>query len=193
MPSRGARCEPAGTLRTNKARVRTRSGRETSVRRAREPAGAVRAMARMSLLLATMITIRSRLYARSLSVEAMCAAPRLELPFEGRREPRQRAQLDSGEEVMLDLPRGELLRGGDWLLASDGRAIQVVAQAEPLLHAELGSVRSLARAAYQLGRRRVPVHVGEGWLRIVPDAALERMLRELGAKVAALEAAFEPE
>ena len=140
-----------------------------------------------------MITIRSRLPAHTLSVEAMCVAPRLELPFDLRGRTSQCARLDSGEEVALDLACGERLRGGDWLLASDGRAIQVVAQAEPLVHAALGSARALARAAYELGRGGVAVHVGEGWLRILPDAAPERLLRELGATLAAIEAAFEPE
>ena len=44
-------------------------------------------------------------------------------PFELRQKTRQRARLASGEEVALMLPRGTVLRGGDLLLASDGRIV----------------------------------------------------------------------
>jgi urease accessory protein len=118
---------------------------------------------------------------------------RLELPFERRQKSRQRATLDSGEEVAIELPRGELLRGGDWMLASDGRVIEVVAQREKVLHVQCVTLDALVRVAYHLGNRHVPVQVGEGWLRIAADHVLERMLRGLGASVVGLEAAFEPE
>jgi urease accessory protein len=88
------------------------------------------------------------------------------------------------------LPRGEILRGGDLVTASDGRVIEIVAVAEKLLHVESSS---LARAAYHLGNRHVPVQVEETFLRIAEDHVLEEMLIKLGAKVSHVEAAFEPE
>jgi urease accessory protein len=51
----------------------------------------------------------------------------------------------------------------------------------------------LARAAYHLGNRHVPVEVGDGYLRIAVDHVLEEMLRKLGARVSTLESPFEPE
>lgn len=114
----------------------------------------------------------------------------LKLPFESRQKSRLKARLVSGEEVGLMLPRGEILRGGDLVTASDGRVIEVVAQDEKLLHVE---TRDLAKAAYHLGNRHVPVEVGEGYLRIAEDHVLEEMLKQLGAKVSHLEAPFEPE
>jgi len=51
------------------------------------------------------------------------ARDRLLLPFERRQKSRQRAQLASGDEVAIDLPRGQVLRGGDLLLASDDRVV----------------------------------------------------------------------
>ena len=51
----------------------------------------------------------------------------------------------------------------------------------------------LAKAAYHLGNRHVPVQVGEGFLRIADDHVLEEMLKKLGAKVSHVEAPFEPE
>ena len=121
------------------------------------------------------------------------ATGRLRLPFELRQKSRQRARLDSGEEVALLLPRGEVLRGGDRVEASDGRVIEIVSQEERLLHVEAGTPAELARAAYHLGNRHVPVEVGKGFLRLAEDHVLEEMLRQLGARVTRLEAPFEPE
>jgi urease accessory protein len=136
-----------------------------------------------------MVEIRSKLKA-SRSAYRIEVRGRLKLPFESRRKSRLKAKLASGEEVALMLPRGEVLRGGDLVTASDGRVIEVVAEAEKLLHVETSD---LARAAYHLGNRHVPVEIGEGYLRIAEDHVLEEMLKKLGAKVAHVEAPFEPE
>jgi len=115
---------------------------------------------------------------------------RVSLAFEYRQRSRQRARLDSGEEIGMIMPRGQILRGGDRVLASDGRVFEVVSAPEKLLHIE---GRSLARIAYHLGNRHVPVQVGDGFLRIARDHVLEEMLRGLGADVVHVEAPFEPE
>lgn len=114
----------------------------------------------------------------------------LRLPFESRQKSRLKARLVSGEEVALVLPRGEILRGGDLVTASDGRVIEVVAEPEKLLHVESDA---LAKIAYHLGDHHVPVQVGEGFLRIAADHVLEEMVRKLGAKVSEVQAPFEPE
>lgn len=121
------------------------------------------------------------------------ARARLELPFELRQKSRLRAQLDSGEDVALVLPRGEVLRGGDLLEASDGSIVEVVARPEELLHVECDSPQELARAAYHLGNRHVAVQVGNGFLRIATDHVLEQMLKGLGARLTVVVAPFEPE
>ena len=117
----------------------------------------------------------------------------LRLPFESRQKSRLRTKLVSGEDVGLRLPRGEILRGGDLVTASDGRVIKVVAEAEKLLHVECNSPADLAKAAYHLGNRHVPVQVGEGFLRLSADHVLGEMLTKLGAKVSEIQAPFEPE
>jgi len=118
---------------------------------------------------------------------------RLELPFETRQKSRFKATLASGEEVGVVLPRGELLRGGDLVTASDGRVIEIVSSPEKLFNVEAGKGENLARIAYHLGNRHVPVEVGDDYLRIAEDHVLERMLEGLGAKVTRLVAPFEPE
>jgi urease accessory protein len=135
-----------------------------------------------------MLEIRSRTTQRD-------AVPggELELPFEQRQKTRFHAKLASGEAVAVLLPRGEVLRGGDLVAASDGRVIAIVAELESLLHVECGSASELARAAYHLGNRHVAVQVGAGFLRIAADHVLEDMLKQLGAKVSRIVAPFEPE
>lgn len=117
----------------------------------------------------------------------------LRLPFDLRRKTRQRAALTTGEEVAIFLPRGEILRGGDRLLADDGRIIQVMAEEEDVLHVTCAGPRELVCAAYHLGNRHVAVQVGEGYLRIAEDHVLATMLRGLGAELIAMRAPFEPE
>ena len=117
----------------------------------------------------------------------------LRLPFDSRQKSRLKTKLVSGEEVGLMLPRGEILRGGDLVTASDGRVIEVVAEAEKVMHVECANAAELAKAAYHLGNRHVPVQVGEGFLRLAADHVLEEMLKKLGATVSEMAAPFEPE
>jgi len=69
----------------------------------------------------------------------------------------------------------------------------VIAEPEKLLHVECATPTELARAAYHLGNRHVPVEVGHDYLRIAVDHVLAAMLRNLGARVSTIEAPFEPE
>jgi urease accessory protein len=115
---------------------------------------------------------------------------KLTLPFEQRQKSRLRARAENGEEVALILPRGRVLRGGDRVAATDGREVEIVAAPEKLLHIESAE---LARVAYHLGNRHVPLQVGPGFLRIAEDHVLEEMARKLGARVSPVEAPFEPE
>ena len=117
----------------------------------------------------------------------------LKLPFESRQKSRLKTRLVSGEEVGLMLPRGEILRGGDLVTASDGRVIEIISLEEKTLHIEADSPQALAKVAYHLGNRHVPVQVGDGFLRITEDHVLEEMVQKLGAKVSHVEAPFEPE
>ena len=52
---------------------------------------------------------------------------------------------------------------------------------------------ALARAAYHLGNRHVPVQVGAGWLAYEHDHVLDDMVEELGLAVETRVAPFEPE
>lgn len=128
--------------------------------------------------------------------DAPLAAPpaeRLVLAFEARTRSRLRTRLASGEEVGLFLPRGTVLCDGDLLQASDGRLVRVEAQSEALAEVRSDDPLRLARAAYHLGNRHVPVQVGPGFLRFGRDSVLEAMVLQLGLPVQAVTAPFSPE
>ena len=115
------------------------------------------------------------------------------LPFNLRSRSRFRARLASGAEVGVVLARGEVLRGGDLLLAGDGRVVQVVADLELVTSLYADHANVLARAAFHLGNRHVALQIGDGWLRYLHDHVLDEMARGMGLRVAVEYAAFEPE
>lgn len=118
----------------------------------------------------------------------------LALPFERRQKTRQRAQLPSGLEIAIDVPRGTVLRGGDRLSSTaDGTVIAVAAALEPVSTVTAANARNLARAAYHLGNRHVAVAVGATELRYLQDHVLDAMIRALGLEVVHEHAPFEPE
>jgi len=121
------------------------------------------------------------------------ADAQLVLPFELRQKTRLRTILSTGEEVGLHLERGYILRGGDRLLASDGRAIEVVAALENVSVVASDDPLQLARAAYHLGNRHVSVQIGAGWLRYLRDHVLDDMVIGLGLPVSHDTQPFEPE
>ena len=134
-----------------------------------------------------MLTISQRLQ------DSRAADAQLVLPFELRSRSRFRAQLVGGEEVGVILARGQILRGGDLLLAADGRVIEVGAAEETVSTVHSAEPRALARAAYHLGNRHIALQIGAGWLRYSHDHVLDEMLQGLGLKVTVEQAPFEPE
>lgn len=115
------------------------------------------------------------------------------LPFDLRQKSRLRTRLVSGEEAALFLERGTVLRGGDHLLADDGRIVLVSAASEPVLLVKCATQQALARAAYHLGNRHIALQIGDTWLRLGHDHVLKEMLLGLGAEVVEESAPFEPE
>ena|SRR5436309_14741251 len=115
------------------------------------------------------------------------------LPFEQRQKSRLKATLVTGEEVVIVLERGSVLRSGDCLQGDDGRVVRVIAAEEELMEARALDATVLARAAYHLGNRHAAVQVGDGWLRFAADHVLGELVRGMGISVVAVHAPFEPE
>ncbi|VAW78767.1 Urease accessory protein UreE [hydrothermal vent metagenome] len=117
----------------------------------------------------------------------------LTLPIEQRVRSRLRVMLDDGRDAGLFLPRGTLLRSGDRLGSQNGLVIEIVAADESVSTVYCDDLARLARAAYHLGNRHVPLQVEHGWLRYQHDHVLDDMLRQMGLHPIVEQAPFEPE
>jgi urease accessory protein len=117
----------------------------------------------------------------------------LTLDYDDRKKSRQLVRLDGGEEVALFLPRGTVLKDGDRLRCEDGLMVTVVAAPETLSSVQTVDWMLLARGAYHLGNRHVPVEIAAGGLRYQHDHVLDGMVRALGMEVRTVSAPFQPE
>lgn len=121
------------------------------------------------------------------------AADRVVLDYDDRHRRRIAMTGKNGVAFLLDLPDPAGLRGGDALVLEDGRLIEVVAAAEPLLEIRCASPRHLARLAWHFGNRHVPAQLSSSALRIRRDHVLADLALQLGAEVVEIEAPFNPE
>jgi urease accessory protein len=121
------------------------------------------------------------------------AAATVTLTYDQRCKSRQRLQLDDGSEVALLLERGTVLADGHRLRADDGTVIAVKAAPETLSAVRTGDALALARAAYHLGNRHVPLQITPGDLRYQHDHVLDEMVAALGLAVVVVTAPFQPE
>ena len=115
------------------------------------------------------------------------------LDFDDRHRRRMAMTGTRGLEFLLDLEQATALRSGDALLLEDGRLIEVVAAAEPLLEIRGSDPHHLIRVAWHLGNRHLPTQIMPKALRIRRDHVIEAMVKGLGARVIEIEAPFDPE
>jgi urease accessory protein len=99
----------------------------------------------------------------------------------------------NGTPVGLMLPEPVMLRMGDAFELDDGSFVDIVIEPEPLTEVRGNDLTHLARLAWHLGDRHVPVQVLTNRLRLRRDDALEAMLAALGARLTPIEAPFDPE
>ncbi|WKA29487.1 urease accessory protein UreE [Bradyrhizobium roseum] len=121
------------------------------------------------------------------------AADTVVLDFDDRHRRRMAMTGTRGLEFLLDLENAVALRGGDALVLEDGRLIEVVAAAEPLLEIRGADPLHLVRVAWHLGNRHLPTQIMPKGLRIRRDHVIEAMVKGLGARIIEIEAPFDPE
>jgi urease accessory protein len=115
------------------------------------------------------------------------------LDFDDRHRRRMAMTGTRGLEFLLDLENAIALRGGDALVLEDGRLVEVVAAAEPLVEIKGTDPHHLIRVAWHLGNRHLPTQIMPKALRIRRDHVIEAMVKGLGARVIEIEAPFDPE
>ena len=107
---------------------------------------------------------------------------------------RRRAVLSAGrQQFLLDLAELVPLNDGDGLALDGGGVIRVLAAPERLVEITAKSPAELVRIAWHLGNRHLPTQLLADRIRIRPDHVIEDMLVGLGATVAKVDAAFDPE
>ena len=108
---------------------------------------------------------------------------------------RRRIQLndDSGSPFLLDLARAVVLNDGDALELDDGSLLTVRAAEEDLAEVRCPTPETLARIAWHLGNRHLPVQIAGDAVRLRWDHVIADMLTGLGAEVVRLRAGFTPE
>ena len=131
--------------------------------------------------------------ARGLAPALLARAPVLCLDWDTRARSRFAAHDSHGRALAVFLPRGSVLRGGDALVAADGSLLRVQAAAQTVLQVRAATPLALARAAYHLGNRHVPLELGGDLLQLEPDPVLRDLLLRMGLQVAQAVAPFEPE
>ena len=117
-------------------------------------------------------------------------ADRITLDYEARFLRRKRLTAEGGLQFVVDLPETVSLEDGDALLLEDGRLVEVIAAAEPLV-AVTGP--ALPRLAWHIGNRHTPCEIAPDRLVIRHDHVLEEMLRGLGAELQPFDGPFRPE
>ena len=99
----------------------------------------------------------------------------------------------NGTPIGLMLPEPVTLRMGDAFELDGGDLVEIVVEPEALTEIRANDLTHLARLAWHLGDRHVPIQVLANRIRMRRDAALEAMLAALGARLTAIEAPFDPE
>ena len=117
----------------------------------------------------------------------------VELTFDQREKSRLRVTMANGEEIGIQLRIGTMLSHGDKLALADGRIVEVIAANESLHEVRAKSPAQLARIAYHVGNRHVPLQVEGEYLLMLPDHVLRAMAEGLSGTVTEVERGFQPE
>jgi urease accessory protein len=119
---------------------------------------------------------------------------RLPLAAEERTRLRGRRLSRCGRPLLLQLPRGEALRPGEWLAPErGGPLVRVEAAPEALLVARAATPLALLEAAYHLGNRHVALELREREIRLSEDPVLADLLVRRGLTLERRQEPFLPQ
>jgi urease accessory protein len=127
------------------------------------------------------MTVVERVHHDSELSATSCAFARdtVTLGWEDRTHVHGRRQTDGGVEFATSLPRGTVLRAGDWLvLEAERLLVAVVERAEAVFVVEPRDAPEWALFAYHIGNRHQPVMITAGAL-VCPDVpGVEALLQQ---------------
>ena len=114
------------------------------------------------------------------------------LSYEVRQKARFKAVTDAGEEIGVQVQRGNILRDGT-LLSNEDEMIKVLAAPESLSRVIENDSTLFAKLCYHLGNRHVPLQIDEDGCSYQHDHVLDDMIKGLGGTVVHVHDKFEPE
>ena len=98
-----------------------------------------------------------------------------------------------GTCIELDFAEPPALATDDVLVLDDGGLIGIVADSEALIEARIADPVALARLAWRLGDRHVPVQILVNRVRLRRNPEIEPMLAGIAGKLTPLSGPFEPD
>ncbi|WP_353572847.1 hypothetical protein [Candidatus Albibeggiatoa sp. nov. BB20] len=116
----------------------------------------------------------------------------LTLPYQLRIKHTQRNYLDNKEDVILALPQGTRLYGGDFLRSEDDLIIEVKPAIESVYQAKSKVTLQLQYACYYLGLRHIPAQIIENALLYQDNDRATQIMEQFNFEVTEVEAMFEP-
>src|ERR1051325_2226431 len=105
------------------------------------------------------------------------ARDRIVLDFDERYRRRKVLLAEGGLQFLLDLPEAVALRDGDGLALEGGGYVRVAAAPENLVEVKGRDAEALARLAWHLGNRHLPVAIKGDRLLIRDDHVIVDMLK----------------
>lgn len=137
--------------------------------------------------------IRATSLVRKLAVKADKVVDSITLDHEGRHRRRIAMVGAGGTQFLLDLETAVAAKSGDAYKLEDGRLVEIVAAAEPLLEIKAESASRLAKLAWHIGNRHTPAEITGEAIYIGEDHVLAEMVRGLGGSATRVMRPFEPE
>jgi urease accessory protein len=122
---------------------------------------------------------------------AAAATDTLILDFDKRQAKQGFFFTGKGTCIEFDFAEPPALATDDALVLDDGALIEIVADAEQLIEARIPDAAVLARMAWRLGDRHVPVQFFANRLRLRRNPEVEALLAGVAAKLTPLTAPFE--
>ncbi len=114
----------------------------------------------------------------------------LVLDWDLRAKTRQRCRTAAGRDLGIKLPTGTRLAPGATLLVGDGFHVVVVAAEEDVWVVACPGRSDLARVAFELGNRHLPIEIGSHEIAVRHDPTLESAWTKLGVKARRLTRPF---
>lgn len=115
------------------------------------------------------------------------------LTLDQRVKARQRVTLENGHVAGLYIPRGSVLRDGDFIKSETGEVICIRAANESVSTVRFDDALSMSKACYHLGNRHVALQIDELMVRYQHDHVLDDMLSGMGLNPIHEMAPFQPE